>query len=65
MTHAVTNQPPPLEIAESLAVSTEAVLVAESDPTIADAFIASRIAHRHGPLYGTLPPGIEIDDLLR
>ncbi|CAN5781649.1 acyl-CoA dehydrogenase family protein [soil metagenome] len=51
-------------IAESLALAVQAVLLLDGDPRTAEAFVASRIAAAHGPLYGTLPSAASIDHLL-
>jgi putative acyl-CoA dehydrogenase len=43
---------------EGLAVAMQAALLAEYSPTVADAFIASRIQGGHGHTFGTLPPDL-------
>jgi putative acyl-CoA dehydrogenase len=49
-----------------LAIATQAVLaIEELDPVVAEAFLASRVAAEHGALFGTLPPGLDVADLVR
>lgn len=43
-----------------LAVALQAsLLLRDGDPTVADAFVASRLGRERGSVYGTLPPGIQ------
>jgi putative acyl-CoA dehydrogenase len=52
-------------IVEQLATAWAASLLARhSDPSVFEAYAASRLTGDHGSLFGTLPPGTPIDDLL-
>jgi putative acyl-CoA dehydrogenase len=52
-------------IVEQLANAWAASLLARhSDPSVFEAYAASRLTGDHGSLFGTLPPGTPIDDLL-
>ncbi|MDT7655549.1 MAG: putative acyl-CoA dehydrogenase, partial [Pseudonocardiales bacterium] len=48
-------------LAENLALALQgALLVRHSHPSVADAFCASRLDHRHGHSLGTLPTGLAL-----
>ncbi|HET9259392.1 MAG TPA: acyl-CoA dehydrogenase family protein [Acidimicrobiia bacterium] len=52
-------------IVERLAIAwSGAQLARHGDHTSFDAFVASRLIESHGGLYGTLPPGKPVDDLV-
>ena len=51
-------------ISEALALATQAVLLIDGDPFVAEAFIRSRLAERHAAQYGTMPTGTDVDQLL-
>ena len=52
-------------LAESLALALQASLVVRHSSTaVADAFIASRLAGRHGQAFGTLPAGVDVGAIL-
>src|SRR5690606_17560019 len=53
-------------IVESLAVLLQAALLVRHGPApVADAFCASRLDDDWGWTYGTLPPGVAFDDIIR
>jgi putative acyl-CoA dehydrogenase len=53
------------ELTEKLALALQASLLARhSSPELAEAFIASRLAGRHGQSFGTLPTGVNVDSIL-
>ena len=50
---------------EELALALQgSLLVRHSPPAVADAFCASRLAGESGRVYGTLPPGIEAQEII-
>jgi putative acyl-CoA dehydrogenase len=53
------------ELTERLALALQASLVVRhSSQTVADVFIASRLAGQHGQAFGTLPAGVDVDSIL-
>jgi putative acyl-CoA dehydrogenase len=54
------------ELTERLALALQAVLVVRhSSPSVAEAFLASRLAGQHGQTLGTLPPDVDVDEVLK
>ncbi len=54
------------QITEDMAVTLEGALLTRHAPhAVADAFCASRLADGRGRTYGTLPPGVAFDDILK
>jgi putative acyl-CoA dehydrogenase len=52
-------------VAERMVLALQAaVLLRSAEPTIADAFCASRLGGDHGAAFGTLPPGAPLDRLI-
>jgi putative acyl-CoA dehydrogenase len=52
-------------LAESMAVTLQAALLVRfSVPAIADAFVATRLAGDGGRAYGTLPPGVAVQEII-
>ena len=53
------------ELTEKLALALQASLVVrQSSPAIAEAFIASRLAGQHGNAFGTLPAGMDVNKII-
>ena len=53
------------ELTEKLALALQAsLIVRHNSPSVADAFIASRLAGQHGNAFGTLPAGVNMDNIL-
>ena len=53
------------ELTEKLALALQASLLVQYGlPEHAEAFIASRLAGRHGQTFGTLPAGVNVDRIL-
>ena len=52
-------------VVEAMAIAWAGSLLARyGDPTVFQAFASSRLEERHGALYGTLPPGTNVEALL-
>lgn len=52
-------------VVEAMAVAWAGSLLARhEEPAVFEAFASSRLGEKHGSLYGTLQPGIEVDSLL-
>jgi putative acyl-CoA dehydrogenase len=53
-------------VTERMALALQgALLVRHAPAAVADAFCASRLGGDHGRVYGTLPPGLDLDALVR
>ena len=53
-------------LTERLAIATQAALaMRDLDPSVAEAFLASRIAGNHGGMLGTLPTGLNVAPLVQ
>ncbi|HEY6787598.1 MAG TPA: acyl-CoA dehydrogenase family protein, partial [Trebonia sp.] len=52
-------------LAEAMAVTLQAALLIRfSEPAVADAFVATRLAGDGGRAYGTLPPGVRTEEVI-
>ena len=52
-------------LAEEMAVTLQAALLVRHAPTpVADAFVASRLGEDRGRAYGTMPEGLDLDDVI-
>jgi putative acyl-CoA dehydrogenase len=54
------------DLTEKLALALQAsLMIRNSSSAFADAFIASRLAGQHGQAFGTLPPSVNVKEILR
>jgi putative acyl-CoA dehydrogenase len=54
------------DLTEKLALAVQAsLMVRYSTPTMAEAFISSRLAGQHGQAFGTLPEEVDVKEILR
>jgi len=61
LVHDAGSEPGARILVERMALVWAASLLTRYAPAeVADAFVASRVAATHGPLYGTLPPGLPL-----